>query len=123
MPNRSNRRLIARVLLGLMLLAQAAMAWSACDFATRSPERALRAPAETMPCHDAGRHAACLAHCQSERQVVQKVNFAVAAMPSAPVLVLELPVIAESDPGVSAIPAAGPITGPPRRILLQSFQI
>lgn len=123
MQNRLNRSLIARVLLALMLLALAAMAWFASDLATRSPERALRAPAQTMPHHKAGRHAACLAHCQSKRQVVQKAKFVVAAMPSVPVLVLELPVTAESIPCVPAIHAAGPITGPPRRILLQSFQI
>lgn len=106
-----------------MLLVQGAMAWAACDLPARSPERAVRAPAETMPCHAADKHVACLTHCQAERQVVQKVNFALAAMPSAPVLVLELPVIGEADPGVSALPPASPITGPPRRILLQSFQI
>ena len=123
MPNRSTFRLIARTLLTLMLFAQAAMAWSACEWPQRAPERAVLAAADAMPCHDADYGAVCLAHCQSERQVVQKVSFVVHAMPAAPVLVLVQPVETEPDLDVSKSLFSTPGISPPRRILLQSLQL
>ena len=114
---------VARIALALVLFAQGLMAWSACDWLERSPDRAVLAAAEVAPCHESGFGGACLTHCLSDRQVVQKVSFDVPAMPSAPVLTLALAgdvLRTASVPPIADRPIA---TGPPRRILLQSFQI
>ena len=120
---RSHRLLVARLVLALMLFAQGSMAWSACDLLEHSPVRAVLASAEVAPCHESGFGAACLNHCLSDRQAVQKVGMDIPAMPSAPVLTLAL----QADPlpslGVAYVSESAPGTGPPRRILLQSFQI
>ena len=123
MGTRSHRRLIARVSLALVLFTQAVLAWSACDWVESSPDRAVLAAAEVAPCHDSGFGAACLAHCLSDRQVVQKLTMDGPAMPSAPVLTLvPMPDAVAKGSFEPAHDAAFP-TGPPRRILLQSFQI
>lgn len=123
MGNRLHRLFIARIVLGLMLFAQGAMAWSDCDLLEHSPVRALLASAAVAPCHESGFGAACLNHCLADRQTVQKVSMDIPAMPSAPVLTLAL----QADPlpsiGVAHFSEPAPGTGPPRRILLQSFQI
>lgn len=111
------------MVLALMLFAQGVTAWSACDWLESSPYRAVLAAADVAPCHDSGFGAACLTHCLSDRQTVQKVTMELPAMPPAPVLTLE----AQLDPVPYAFvaymsdPPLG--TGPPTRILLQSFQI
>ena len=120
---RVRRLLIARITLALMLFAQGVTAWSACDWLENAPDRAVLAAAEVAPCHDSGFGAACLAHCLSDRQAVQKGAMDIPAMPSAPVLTL----VVQFDP----VPYVGVVhasdrmvgTGPPRRILLQSFQV
>jgi hypothetical protein len=118
-----NRLLIARVTLALMLFAQGVMAWAVCDWLESSPARAVLAAAEVAPCHESGFGAACLAHCLSDRQTVQKVTMDIPAMPPAPVLTLA----ERLDPApygvVAYISDRALGTGPPRRILLQSFQI
>ncbi len=106
-----------------MLFAQGAMAWSACDWLVSSPVRAVQTAADAAPCHESPNVAVCLTHCLSDRQAVQKVVFELPAMPSAPVLKLVLPAVAVSDTGVSSPASTAAATGPPRRILLQSFQI
>lgn len=123
MGTRANRLLIARFALALMLFVQAAMAWSGCDWPERALDRAVLEAANTMPCHDADKGAACVAHCQSERQFVHKVSFAVPAMPPTPVLTLAL--FAENVPDieVAQVPVSTFAIGPPRRILLQSLQL
>ena len=111
------------MVLALMLFAQGVTAWSACDWLESSPYRAVLAAADVAPCHDSGFGAACLTHCLSDRQTVQKVTMDIPAMPSAPLLTL----VGQLDPVPYAVVAyishRGLGTGPPRRILLQSFQI
>jgi len=123
MASRSHRVLIARIVLALMLFAQGTMAWSACEWLESSPYRAVLAAAEVAPCHESGFGAACLTHCLSDRQAVQKVVLDVPVMPSAPVLVLLLPGDPAPKAGVAQSPDSAFGTGPPRRILLQSFQL
>ena len=128
MPNRSNRTLIARVALALMLFAQAAMAWSACELPERAPERALRAAFEHAGCDEmanaqSGVSSVCFAHCLAGKQALYKAVLDIPPMPSAPVLIF-VPLagaISGTESVHGVVPAAG--TGPPRRILLQSFQI
>ena len=123
MLTRFNRLFIARLALAVMLFAQGVMAWSACDWLEQSPYRAVVAAAEVAPCHESGFGGACLTHCLSDRQTVQKVTMEVPALPPAPVLTLA--VLVEPSARIGIEPAADTAlgTGPPRRILLQSFQI
>ena len=106
-----------------MLFAQGTMAWSACEWLERAPDRAVLASAEVAPCHEEGFGAACLTHCLSDRQAVQKINMDIPAMPLAPVLTLALRLDPVPSIGVAYVSEPSPGTGPPRRILLQSFQI
>lgn len=123
MATRSIRLLSARITLALVLFAQGAMAWSACDWLASSPDRAVLAAAEVAPCHDSGFGAACLTHCLSDRQAVQKATLDVPAMPSEPVLTLAPIRDAVPVQFIAAVPDGAFGTGPPRRILLQSFQL
>jgi hypothetical protein len=123
MPKKASRLLLARLTLTLMLFAQGVMSWSACDRLDQSPVRAVIASAEVAPCHQSGFGGACLTHCLSDRQAVQKVTMDVPGLPGTPVLVLagvsdevQHPVVAPATYGPQG-------TGPPRRILLQSFQV
>ena len=123
MSIRSHRISVARMVLALMLFAQGVTAWSACDWLESSPYRAVLAAADVAPCHDSGFGAACLTHCLSDRQTVQKVATDVLAMPSAPVLTFEVQLDPVPYAFVAYVSDRALGTGPPRRILLQSFQI
>ena len=123
MPSRLHRFWTARLAIAIFLFAQGVTAWSACDWLDNSPSRAVIAAADVAPCHESGFGGACLTHCLADRQVVQKVAPDVPAMPDAPVLVLA--VVLMRTLVTQAIAAAHVDIGasPPRRILLQSFQI
>ena len=123
MLKKASRLAVARLVLALMLFAQGAMAWSACEWLERSPDRAVLASAEVAPCHESGFGAACLTHCLSDRQTVQKAGMEIPVMPPMPVLTLGFAADHVPSEVVASfsVPALG--TGPPRRILLQSFQI
>ena len=123
MGTRQHRLLIARIALTLLLFAQGVMAGSACDWIENSPDRAVLAAAEVAPCHDSGFGAACLTHCLSDRQATQKITLDVPAMPLTPVLPLSPVFDAAATAGFAPLPETAFSTGPPRRILLQSFQV
>jgi len=123
MATRSTRLLIARITLAMMLFAQGVMVWAACDWLGSSPDRAVLAAAEVAPCHDSGFGAACLTHCLSDRQAVQKASMDVPAMPLASAIALA-PVLAPApNASFTSVTDVAVGTGPPRRILLQSFQV
>lgn len=111
------------MVLALMLFAQGVTAWSACDWLESSPYRAVLAAADVAPCHDSGFGAACLTHCLADRQAVQKVTMDVPAMPSAPALTFEVRLDPVPYAAIASISDRALGIGPPRRILLQSFQI
>lgn len=122
-----HRILIARSVLALMLFAQASVAWAACDWLARAPERVLRVAAEHAGCENVGTSATsaapvCLAHCLSDKQALNKVAPDVPQVPAA-VLIVMLPVGTVSDRDFARESNQVIGTGPPRRILLQSFQI
>ena len=123
MDLRLHRRLIARLVLAMMLFTQVVTAWSGCDWIEGSPDRAVLAAAEVAPCHDSGFGAACLAHCLSDRQTVQKSTADIPAMPSSPVLTVAFTFDPAPAVGARQVSDRALGTGPPRRILLQSFQI
>lgn len=124
----SRRFIIAHLALALMLFAQAAMAWSACEWSARAPERAVRAAeahagCEEMSAGQGGFSGTCLTHCLSENQSLDRAVLDIPAMPTAPVLTVVRPRDALLDTGIAKPRDSVPGTGPPRRILLQSFQI
>ena len=99
------------------------MASTACDWLANSPDRAVLAAAEVAPCHESGFGGACLTHCLADRQAMQKVTMDIPAMPSAPVLTPLLAAEFASVPSAAKALDTAAGTGPPRRILLQSFQV
>lgn len=108
---------VARLLLGVLAFAQAALAWSACGAMERSPQRAFEREPE---CH----HAAgppnvnlCLMHCTSDRQSLDKPVLHLPALADAVVLVVHAPFAAAAH--ASAAPRdVSPFAGaPPPRIL------
>ncbi len=123
MLKKSSRLAVARITLMLMLFTQGVMAWAACDLSDRSPDRAVIAAAEVAPCHESGFGAACLTHCLADRQAVQKVTNDVPALPTTPVLVIAAIAQTYVQSATEPISGSPSCTGPPRRILLQSFQI
>ncbi len=123
MLTRQHRLSTARLVLAMMLFAQGVMASIACDWMEITPDRAVLAAAEVAPCHESGFGGACLTHCLADRQAVQKVATDVPAMPPAPVLTLAAPIEALPSASPVFVTDNAPATGPPRRILLQSFQV
>ncbi len=120
---RLHRRLLAKLMFAMMLFTQGVTAWSGCDWIEGSPDRAVLAAAEVAPCHDSGFGAACLAHCLSDRQTVQKVTAGIPAMPSTPVLRVAFTFDSAPAVGARQVSDRAFSTGPPRRILHQSLQI
>jgi len=128
----SRRRIagLARLVLGVLLFAQAALALAACDLDVRAPAQAISAMNE-MPCcaEDeapdgiAGNANLCLAHCTSDAQRVDTDGLAFPAFPAGPVLVVSAapaPVqLAWRQPSSDGYAFAAP----PRTILFQKFQI
>jgi len=114
----------ARLLLGALLLAQAALAAAACEWGAREAARAvaMAAGAENPLCHEAAAPSAesglCLTHCLGDQQSLDKPSVAVPA----PVRFMVR----------AATPVAPPVpwrerplaaSAPPPRILFQSFLI
>jgi len=118
----------ARLVLGAFLLAQAALALSACDWGARDVARALLAAAggSEAPCHDSGNATPepglCLPHCLGEQQSLDKPSFAVPAVAAVAMLW-----IARSAPTLAprVVRRERPLASaaPPPRILFQSFLI
>ena len=124
---RSILRRTALMLLSLLLFGQGALAATQCDWLQRSPAQAV-AGGNLPPCHDAAQGQRnpnlCLADCESGTQSLDKASVTVHAMPSAPVLFVEL--IAPSS-AVSLVAAFAfeirPPGAPPPRILFHQFLI
>jgi len=118
----------ARLVLGAFLLAQAALALSACDWGARDVARALLAAAggSEAPCHGSGNAAPdpdlCLPHCLGEQQSLDKPSLAVPA-----VAVVAVPWIVPIAPTQAqhVVRRERPLASaaPPPRILFQSFLI
>jgi len=117
-----------RFLLGVFLLAQAALALAACDWGARDAARAvaMAAGGGDAPCHESGSAAPastlCLGHCLGEKQSLDKPSFAVPAI--APVAALWI-APAASTHAQRAMRLERPLraAAPPPRILFRSFLI
>lgn len=130
MLNRKGFSGVARLVLGLMLFAQMALAFAGCDLSPRAPARAISAMKD-MPCcaEDeaadglAGNANLCLAHCTSDAQRVDTAGLAFPAFSSALVLVVPaLPVPVYLAFRGSSLDGHA-FAAPPRNILFQKFQI
>lgn len=116
---------MASIVLGFVLMTQAAFVNAACGWAERAPAMAVQyaSAAETPPCHEhspaPSEGPLCLTHCLESVQSLDRPSFAVALLPAAPVLVVVARPVFVS--GMSA--AQEPPAGPPPRILFQSLQI
>lgn len=120
---------VAKLVLGVLLFAQAALALAGCDFGQRSPAQAIAAVAE-MPCPDHGAPDVldgnanlCLAHCTSDAQNVDTAGLTFPALSTVVV------------PTVPSAPAPGrfvlrrpsstdcAFAAPPLSILFQNFRV
>ena len=113
---------VSRLLLGLLAFAQAALAWSACDWVERSPQRAV-ARHHAQPAEGDCHHAAdpttnlCLMHCMDNQQSPDKPSVQLPSLADTAVLVVHPPLAAAARTGAvrrNITPLAG---APPPRIL------
>ena len=121
-------RSIARVLVGVLLFTQAALAIAACEWLGRAPAQAI-AQSATPQCLESETRAdnrannLCVAHCLAEFQSLDTHQVPVFAFPAAPVLAALAPV----PPSLAALLKRQFVTvvaaAPPPRILFQHFLI
>jgi hypothetical protein len=123
MTRRRHRSRIAIVLLGALLFAQAAIAAVVCEMADRAPALAFE-PQASMPCHEepAPNANLCLAHCTNADQSANTPQIAIHAWNAVASLVAVVPVREMERPSIPQRSHPGR-TGPPPRILFQSFLI
>ena len=131
MSPRKNVIAIAKLVLGVLLFAQAAMALAGCKFDLRAPADAIAAMNQ-MPCCDddeaqtdalAGNVNLCLVHCTSDAQSVEPSGLAISAV--FPAIASPVPPIPQAACfAFRRAPSARPaLAGPPLTILFQTFRI
>jgi hypothetical protein len=128
--SRKTAKRIARLLLGVMLFAQAAIALAACESFARTPALAVVAAqeqADAAKCHEEsganGNANLCLAHCLAADQSLDKPGVTIPPLAAAPVLAL--PSIDRLLPDAVAPRkvAVPPAAAPPPRILFRTLLI
>jgi hypothetical protein len=124
MVRRRTRSRIARLMLGLLLFTQGALAVAGCDWLRAAPALAITASSSQPPCHEepAVNPNLCLAHCLSADQSTGTPQVVVPVwIDSPPIMVAVIDRWtgrAEDLRFVLPRPSA-----PPPRILFQSFLI
>ena len=121
---------VAKLVLGVLFFAQAALAFAACDLGTRVPAQAISAMRD-MPCcaEDealdglAGNANLCLAHCTSDAQRVDAAGLVFPLFSAAPILVVAPAPIHVRLESRRLPPVGGAFAAPPRTILFQNFRI
>lgn len=117
-------KVMASVLLGAMLFAQAAIAAAACDWLRVAPAQAILGAAGEPTCHEERAQNAnlCLAHCLGNDQTAETPQVAVLASSQTYMLVIASVELAPLRSVMQhyALPHPG---APPPRILFQSFLI
>lgn len=90
MTQRRYRAVVARILFGAMLFAQAALAVAACDWLRAAPAQAIMAKAGEPSCHEEPSNNAnlCLAHCLGNDQSAYTPQVAIPARSQASLLVV-----------------------------------
>ena len=118
------RTRVARLMVGLLLFTQAALATAGCDWLRAAPALAVADSADRQPCHEAPAVNAnlCLVHCLSDDQSAGTPQVVVPArVDGAPIVVVALDrrFVAVVDLQFILLrPSA-----PPPRILFQTFLI
>ncbi len=122
---------VAKLVLGAMLFAQAALALAACDWGRRAPAQAIAAMDQMPCCQDdearpdalAGTANLCLMHCTSDAQSVDTSKLLAPA--GIPLAVLTVPPV--PTPGCFALRGAPfawhAFAAPPLTILFKNFRI
>lgn len=127
MVSRSTLKGMARLALAALLFAQAALVLAACDSIRRAPALAIALaapPGDDPTCRERGGNAnLCLAHCLGGDQSLDKPLVTIPALPSAPVLSLQAPLVSLHDARATRRFAVPHAAGPPPRILFQSLLI
>lgn len=126
----SHRNLLraARLTLGVLLLAQGALALVACDWGARDAARAvaMASGSEDAPCHESSAAGAksglCLSHCLGDKQSLDKHAGTLAALAPCSLVVIVAPVSAILPWHQAWRDRPLPAAAPPLRILFQSFQ-
>ncbi len=119
-------KIVGMLSLAVMLFAQAAITFAACDMIRSTPRHALamvghEAPEQT--CHEQGGNAnLCLAHCEGEDLSLDKPQVKVHALFLQSVLAVRVPPAPLKDTIASA-PHPEAWADPPPRILFQSLLI
>jgi len=124
MVRHRTRARVAQLMLGLLLFAQAALAFAGCDRLVAAPALAISAGASQPPCHEEpiGYANLCLAHCLSADQSADTPQVVVHALSGTALLNI---VVAEgrSYPAAALRFKLPRPAAPPPRILFQSLQI
>ena len=115
------RRAVGRLMLAVMLFAQAAYVLAACEIDDRGAAAALAEAGQT--CHQPETSVnLCLGHCLAGDQSLDKHAVSVPALIDAPVLLVAPLAVLRPAAACWAQPVA-PGCGPPPRILFQSLLI
>ena len=126
---RGKTRQIAALLLSVMLFAQGAIAFAACE-GTREPARAMQQAMDDMVCcSEAADGAAmpnanlCLAHCTNDAQSADSFSPTLPAVPAVATLTLAPMVDGAAFALRRQLPPVRGFTTPPLTILFQNFRI
>jgi hypothetical protein len=119
--SRSRIRRVARVVLGALLFAHAAISAAACDLFDRAPAQAF-VQHEAMPCDaESGQNAnLCLSHCLNADQRADTPQFIVPTWSATTPLAVAV-VDLRSDPIATRQQVVLRSAAPPPRILFQTF--
>lgn len=117
MLTRATLRRVATMLVGGLLFAQAALAWSACTGLERAPQRAFEQEPECHRAADAPNRNLCLMHCTGDQQSLDKPGVTLPPLADAPVLVVDRPFARNSFAGVVPHDVSSIAQAPPPRIL------
>ena len=128
MRSRRSVQSIARVLVGVLLFTQAALAIATCEWLGRAPAQAIAHNA-TSPCDQTDVRAEnrannlCVAHCLAEFQSLDTHQLPVFALPTVPVLEVRMPSSSSATLVSHPTRVVSPSAAPPPRILYHQFLI
>ena len=119
-------RSLAKLMVGVLLLAQALVAAHACELALGSAAREQAAVA-VVHCHEApvpADDALCVKHCNADEQSLSTLTPGVAPMPAIAVLTVPAlsPVEQSGANGIAGATPVSPATDPPPAILFHAFR-
>ena len=128
--SRNRIRGLAKLVLGAILFAQAAVALADCNWGERAPAQVIVTMGEMPCCPNSeapdvlpGNANLCLAHCTSDAQCVHTVGLAVPVFAAAAALTISPAPAAGTFALSRPTPAGYTFAAPPLIILFQNFRI